>query len=282
MVLYNCDCCIFVSKLKGDYKRHLNTKKHLTNVEVSLSAMVMTTNDHKMTTNDHKMTTNDHKMTTTISKTYGCDYCNESFSTRPHKRRHELHYCKENTSIMTSKIKKLEREKQKLEKKIEKMLDKTCTINNNTTNNNNSNNTIIVVNNYGKENTEYLTAEKIAKLLNRPFDSIQDLIKMLHFNVDHPENHNVKITNKKEPFALVWNDPIWELRKKKTVIKDMVDKGYMMIDNNHEVSNDSNVANKKYLKFQDNFEDDASNIKEIIEDETEIMIINETKKIEKS
>ena len=281
MVLYNCDCCIFVSKLKGDYKRHLNTKKHLTNVEVSLSAMVMTTNDHKMTTNDHKMTTNDHKMTTTI-KTYKCDYCNESFSTKPHKRRHELHYCKENTSIMTHKIKKLEREKQKLEKKIEKMLDKTCTINNNTTNNNNSNNTIIVVNNYGKENTDYLTAEKIAQLLNRPFDSIQDLIKMLHFNVDHPENHNVKITNKKEPFALVWNDPIWELRKKKTVIKDMVDKGYMMIDNNHEVSNDSNVANKKYLKFQDNFEDDASNIKEIIEDETEIMIINETKKIEKS
>ena len=41
-------------------------------------------------------------------------------------------------------------------------------------------------------------------------------------------------------------------------------------------------GNKKYLKFQNNFEDDASNIKELIEDETEIMIINETKKIEKS
>ena len=54
----------------------------------------------------------------------------------------------------------------------------------------------------------------------------------------------------------------------------------MMIDTTHdEVSNDSNTANKKYLKFQYKFEDDASNIKEIIEDETEIMIINETKKI---
>ena len=74
MVSYNCSLCNFLTILKGNYSQHLKCKKHLTNVEVSLSAMVMTTNDHKMTTNDHKMTT-------TISKTYGCDYCNESFST---------------------------------------------------------------------------------------------------------------------------------------------------------------------------------------------------------
>jgi hypothetical protein len=241
------------------------------NVETSLSAMVMTTNDHKMTTNDHKMTTNDHKMTTKNMELHGCEFCSESFSTKPHKRRHELHYCKENTSMMTIKIKTLEREKKKLEKKIEKMLDKTCTINNTT------NNTIIVVNNYGKENTDYLTVEKITKLLDRPYDSIQELIKMLHFNVEHPENHNVKITNKKEPFALVWNDPIWELRKKKSVIKDIVDKGYMMIDTTYETID---KPNKKYKNFQENFEDNSSNIKELIEDESEIMVINESKKIE--
>jgi hypothetical protein len=279
MVVYNCEGCLFYSKQKNDYNRHLKTKKHQSNVGNSLIPMVMSTNEHKMSTNEHKMSTNEHKMSTNNLK-YMCDFCDDNFNTKANKRRHELHYCKENTSIMTHKIKKLEREKNKLEKKIEKMLDKTCTINNNTTNNNS--NTFIVVNNYGKENTEYLTAEKIVQLLNRPYDSIQDLIKMLHFNADHPENHNVKITNKKEPFALVWNDPIWELRKKKTVVKDMVDKGYMMIDNTHdEVSNDTK-ENKKYLKFQNNFEDSASNIKELIEDETEIMIINETKKIEKS
>ena len=277
MVLYNCISCNYASKIKTHYNRHLNTKKHLTNVETSLSAMVMTTNDHKMTTNDHKMTPNDHKMTTTISKLYGCDYCDESFTTKPHKRRHELHYCKENTSNMTNKIKKLEREKKKLEKKIEKMLDKTCTINNTT--NNNSNNTIIVVNNYGKENTDYLTAAKIAKLLNRPYDSIQELIKMLHFNNEHPENHNVKITNKKEPFALVWNDPIWEIRKKKSVVKDMVDKGYTMIDMTHD---DIDKPNKKYINFQTNFENETTNIKDKIESEAEIMIINETKKLDEN
>jgi len=265
MVLYTCYTCLFSSNQKNDYNRHLKRLKHLKNISKHITIKVVNTNEHKMNTNEHKMNTNEHK----------CNYCYETFNTKPSKRRHELHYCKENNSVMTSKIKTLEIEKKKLEKQIEKMLDKTCTINNNTTNNNTNN--IIVVNNYGKENTDYLTAEKISQLLNRPYDSIQDLIKMLHFNVEHPENHNVKITNKKEPFALVWNDSIWELRKKKTVVKDMVDKGYMMIDTTHE---DIDKPNKKYLKFQDSFEDDASNIKDLIEDETEIIIINETKKIE--
>jgi len=235
--------------------------------------MVMTTNDHKKTPNDPEKTQKDPP--------FFCDYCELNFSSYAHKRRHKINRCKENISIKDKKINKLEKEKKKLEKKIEKMMDKMCTINNNTTNNNNNTNNIIVVNNYGKENTDYLTAEKIAKLLDRPYDSIQDLIKMLHFNEDHPENHNVKITNKKEPFALVWNDPIWEIRKKKSVVKDIVDKSYVMIDNTHDdVYHSTDKPNKKYINFQSNFEDDASNIKDKIEDETEIMIINESKKIE--
>ena len=154
------------------------------------------------------------------------------------------------------------------------MIDKVGTVNN-TTNNNTQN--IIVVNNYGKENTDYLTFEKIKNLIDRPYDSVQELIKMLHFDSNHPENHNVKITNKKEPYALVWNDPIWELRKKKSVVKDLVDKGYMMIDTTHD---DIDKPNKKYINFQNNYEDNSTNIKDKIEAESEIVIINETKKIE--
>ena len=224
----------------------------------------MSTNEHKKSSNEHKKSTNEH--------TFKCDLCELYFSTKPNKRRHEIHYCKEVASKDT-KIKTLEKEKKKLEKQIEKMIDKVGTVNNTTNNTQN----IIVVNNYGKENTEYLTVDKIKKLLDRPYDSVQELIKMLHFDTNHPENHNVKITNKKEPYALVWNDPIWELRKKKSVVKDLVDKGYMMIDTTHD---DIDNPNKKYINFQNNFEDDSTNIKDKIEEESEIVIINESKKIE--
>ena len=282
MKLLECINCNYTTKIKCNWNRHLKSKKHLHNTNDSLIPMVKSQKEPEKTTKDHKKTTKDHKRPQK-DHTFLCDFCELKFSSYAHKRRHELHYCKENTSIMSNKIKTLEKEKKKLETQIVKMMDKVGTINN-TTNN------IIVVNNYGKENTEYLTVDKIKNLLDRPYDSIQELIKMLHFDSDHPENHNVKITNKKEPYALVWNDPIWELRKKKSVVKDLVDKGYMMIDmtndnvvnsNNNVVNSNNNVvnSNNKYIKFQDNYECDDNTIKDKIEEETEIVIINESKKL---
>jgi len=279
MVLYECKCCNYKTKLKTDFSRHLKTKKHARNSDTEfdiLKEMALNEqNEHKKSTNEHKMSTNEHnehKMSTKKSQNYSCDFCNQLFSTKANKRRHELHYCNKNATSKDIKIRKLEKEKKKLEKKIDKLLDKVGNVTNNT--NNNTNN-IIVVNNYGKENTDYLTVDKIKALLDKPFDSVQELIKMLHFNSDHPENHNVKITNKKEPYALVWNDPIWELRKKKSVVKDIVDKGYMMIDNTYDNMDESN---SKFINFQDHYEDEETETKNKIEEEAEIVIINETKK----
>ena len=280
MPLYNCNICNYSTKYKRDYNKHNNTKKHRNKLEAlekeAKEEGLNDQNDQKKTTNDHKMTTNDqndHKMTKKKSNNFPCDFCDKLFSTNAHKRRHELHFCKENVTSKDIQIRKLEKEKKKLEKKIDKLLDKVGNVTNNT--NNNTNN-IIVVNNYGKENTNYLTVDKIKALLDRPFDSVQELIKMLHFDSDHPENHNIKITNKKEPYALVWNDPIWELRKKKSVVKDIVDKGYMMIDTTH---SNMDKSNSKFINFQDEFEDDENETKEKIEEDTEIIIINETKKL---
>jgi len=280
MVLYKCIHCNFSTTLKANYNRHVNTKKHRANTGIdenySSSDGANEQNEHKKSTNEHKMSTNEHnehKMSTKKSLEYSCDYCNKLFATKANKRRHELHFCKENVTSKDMKIRKLEKEKKKLEKKIDKLLDKVGNVTNNT--NNNTNN-IIVVNNYGKENTNYLTVDKIKALLDKPFDSVQELIKMLHFDSEHPENHNIKITNKKEPYALVWNDPIWELRKKKAVVKDIVDKGYMMIDSTHDNLNESN---SKFVDFQMKFDDEETETKDKIEEEAEIVIINETKKL---
>ena len=281
MPLYTCEHCDYSTKYKSDFTKHTKTKKHRRNIgeinELGEEIAPKTQKDPEKTRKDPEKTQKDPEKTQS-NPTFSCDFCYSTFSSYAHKRRHELHRCKENVSVKDLKIRTLEKEKKKLEKQIIKMMDKVGTINN-TTNNNTNNNTqnIIVVNNYGKENTDYLTVDKIKALLDRPFDSVQELIKMLHFNSEHPENHNVKITNKKEPYALVWNDPIWELRKKKSVVKDIVDKGYLMIDTTHDSMDESN---KKYINFQTKFDDDETNIKEVIEEEAEIVIINETKKLD--
>ena len=275
MVLYSCIHCNYSTNLKSNFNRHINTKKHRGKIKAlekeSKEEGANEPNEPKKSQNEPKKSQMSQNEPKKSQKIFSCDFCDKLFSTKANKRKHEIHRCKENVTSKDIKIRKLEKEKKKLEKKIDKLLDKVG----NVTNNNNTNN-IIVVNNYGKENTNYLTVDKIKALLDRPFDSVQELIKMLHFDSEHPENHNIKITNKKEPYALVWNDPIWELRKKKSVVKDIVDKGYMMIDTTHENLDESN---SKFINFQDEFENEENETKEKIEEETEMVIINETKKL---
>ena len=97
-----------------------------------------------------------------------------------------------------------------LEEKVEKlMMTSGNTINNtnsnnttNITNNNNSNN-VFILNNYGNENKDYITNDYLLGLLKKPFQAIPELIKFTHFNNEHPENQNIKITNKKQPYIKV-------------------------------------------------------------------------------
>ena len=51
----------------------------------------------------------------------------------------------------------------------------------------------------------------------------------------------------------------------------MVDKGYTLIDTTHDTIDETH---NKYIKFQNKFEDDGSNIKDKIVEESEIVIIN--------
>jgi len=48
-------------------------------------------------------------------------------------------------------------------------------------------------------------------------------IKYTHFNEEHPENQNIKITNKKEPYIKLRINDKWELNKEDT-ITDLIDR----------------------------------------------------------
>ena len=115
-----------------------------------------------------------------------------------------------------------------VEKLLSRIINRNTNITNNNNNNNNNNNTnnIININNYGDENTKYITSDYILKLLkNRPAKTIPELIKYTHFNDEHPENQNIKITNKKEPYIKVRKNDKWELQdKERETITDLIDR----------------------------------------------------------
>ena len=288
MVLYECIHCNFSSKLKNNYNRHLKTKKHKKRTEAStpssLCKKVEKSNIPNIPVNIPILPSN-IPVFESKKVDFRCIFCNFSFSSFSNKRRHELHRCKKNPNYVKKiidtkdkKIKQLERDKKKMKREIEKLLTTVSSTTNNTTNNityGDINNNVYIVNNYGKENTNYLTEDYLRKLLDKPFGGIQNLIKNIHFHPNHPENHNVKITNKKLPYALVWNDKIWETRDKKKVIEDLVDKGYMILDTTNEIIEKDN---KKYIEFSNKYE--SGECRHELEKEAEILLINETKKID--
>ena len=147
MPQYICEICNYSTKLKGDFNKHEKTKKHRNNVEAHKQAslsMVMNQNEPQMNQNEPQMNQNEPAMNQNEppKKQYKCNYCEETFTTMPSRRRHELHRCKYNDDVMMklmdekdkyikkieSEKKEMERERKQLYKKIDELISKVETL----------------------------------------------------------------------------------------------------------------------------------------------------------
>ena len=138
---------------------------------------------------------------------------------------------------------------------------------NNITNYNN-----IVINNFGKENIDYITDSMLKKMLKQGSKSIPSLIKEIHFNPDHPENHNVRINNKKLKFAEIRENNKWKYKHKKAVLDDLVDFGYVTLEEfkeNNKTKLDE-LLRKGFSRLMTKYETE----KEDILDEVELEVLN--------
>jgi hypothetical protein len=307
----------------------LKTKKHRLNEERSENnpkeLMGMSQNEPQMSQNEPQMSRNEPQMSRNEPvniqndiKTYPCDYCEESFSTMANKRRHELHRCKENTSVSNSiitkqeiQIKKLEKEKENQIKKLEKekenqikSLEKAMEtqkkemetqkkemakhiellltkVGNTTINNTQTNN--IQLNNYGSEDLTHITDALKTYLLRIPFGAIQRLIEKIHFNKEKPENINLMITNKRDNKISVYEDGKWVYRNKKKTIQRLIDNKYYILDDHYndipeEELSDFNHTN--YKSFSGKIDENDKQLLEQLYEDVEIIILNKQEKVE--
>ena len=278
MVLYKCNECLFCSKLKGDYNRHLKTKKHLTNINNIVIPMVMNTNEHKMNTNEHKMNTNEHKMNTPHSDSedkYYCEFCLELFNTKPSKRRHELHYCKENNNFKNKLLNEQHKQIKKLEKTVDKLIDKAgnTTINNIKSTQNQQQN--IKLNNYGSEDLSHITDFFKTNLLGLPHGMIPKMIEAVHFNSDKPENKNILLPNKKDNKMKVFSGDKWVYKDKTETIDDLMDGKYFIMDTHYEtICETTDKQFTLFKRFQALFDKRNKIIVEAQKKECELLLLN--------
>lgn len=181
---------------------------------------------------------------TPSDKKYECSHCNKCFSQSASYSRHKK-LCKVNA---------VQQEVAELREQLKKVMSPTIGETQNvasvsdvsgSSNQINCPNGSMVVNNtvnnittvllpFGKENTRYLEKSKFAtQCLGRTDKGVIEYIGRKHFDAAHPENHNVRLTNMKQPFMKVHGEDGWELRRKSEVVDEMLDVCLNAMEDHH-------------------------------------------------
>ena len=208
---------------------------------------------------------------------FKCQFCHKSFKHKSSFSRHLKKRCKiknkieiynEESGIGITEILNKINEFRPSSQTINNYYMSTQNITNNTQN--------IIINNYGKENISYITQATLHKIINGPFASIQRTNSLIHFNKDHPENMNVKMSDKEDSKFEVFKGNKWCPADKKRVIKEMVDRAMVLIDEYYQNIGKNSLPeckNELYQKFQKAY-NSCPEFKKRLHEDIENMIMN--------
>jgi hypothetical protein len=164
-----------------------------------------------------------------VDMTFDCEYCDKKFTNKYSLERH-----KSTCSNKSNNHNNVNAETVILNNSV---LNNAETINNNTNNiNNNTTNNInnININDFKKTNFDYISDETLYSYLKKCMEAYPSLLKDAHFNPDHPENHNMYISNKKAKEAKYKEDGKWFIKDSGEFIEDIM----------------TDYHNKAFLKFE--------------------------------
>jgi hypothetical protein len=232
-----CKRCGYKTHLKYNFRKHLQrrhkcypklsniTTEQLLNDLGIISSKNITTQKRtrKGIVNDIK---NQVDSDNDCNNTIYCKYCSKPFSIATSCYRHQNKYCKKRVDVDTNKETQKDAKINELTTQVHGLLqmlmdsstksdvittnsNNTISQTNNITNNTNQLQINNKINSYGKEDTSYITKEKYTEILKNPFSSLSKLINEVHFNDKHPENKNLRIPNKKQPFIEFYDDDGW-------------------------------------------------------------------------
>jgi len=88
------------------------------------------------------------------------------------------------------------------------------------------------LNAFGAENLEYINGDDMDTIIDnvKSYDEActtpSQLVRLIHFHEEHPENHNLKL---KDGSAFIYNGNEWDVKEKVESINILVDKAFNMI-----------------------------------------------------
>ena len=278
MVLFDCKICNYSTNYNSNFKKHLNTKKHRNKLH-SLDTLSMSegVKSQKEPQKSQKEPQKSQKEPVEFLK---CDFCNETFSSYSNKRRHEIHRCKNNDDVMMKLIdekdkyiKKIEKEKQEMEKERKLLYKKIDDLIGKVGNTYNQN---IILNNYGSEDMTHISDQFKTELLKIPYMMIPKMIEEVHFSDKKPENKNIALTNKKENRLKVFKNNKWTYKNKKEVIDDLVDSKYYSLETHFQKNKQllDGFSQGNYLQFKEYMKAEDKVFVDKLKEECENVLLN--------
>lgn len=292
MVNYQCQRCGYETFHKSVFKKHL-LRKNMCNPKLNeiekhtLLKLNGFEEESKEQEIIHKKTQKFYDITLKTAKIHRCEFCDKTFSRKDSLNRHKNKFCKgkinvynqvEELLLSVSKMKeemnKIKKENQALKKELKNNKSKTIINNNSNIFNAEKQTNNIQVNSYGSENIEYITDKIFKNLLAKPISAITKLIELKHFNPNHPENHNVKITNIHDKYAKIYKDKKWLIKHRKDVIEDLVENGYADFEEFKDLNDDelTEKIKERYKLMKENYENHFEGVCQ----NSEIAVINGT------
>ena len=219
-----------------------------------------------------------------------CMYCQKIYSRIGNLNKHyKICKKKKKENETTSQLEIVKLENDKLKEKIEKLENSIINthtntqintqINTNTQINIGSISNNIIINNYGDEDISYIKGNDLTKCVKNMPPGVLKLIEKIHFNPKHPENTNLRITNKKEQFIQVRRKNKWLLEDKCETINNLLTDKYQLLEE-HLSQLDKSLLTKKDLRiidrFRTNYEDNVTYVKDLLK-KIELLILNNSK-----
>ena len=233
-----------------------------------------------------------------------CKICNKVLSSKTSLTRHEA-TCKGVHSLQCHKCLKEFNTKQAKYKHLKNV---TCTpinphypmtvnnnttnnntTNNNTTNNNITNNTInnnqkkiihqhIQINAFGNENYDYLLDEnqRLKKMLVQKDAFMQNIIEAVHFDEEHPENHNIMMTNLQSKHVLIHDGTKFVKALKEPTFNKLIQSKRKIINGNIEELG-LTIGSERYIKEKMTKLRVDDDCQKILKDKVELMCYNKKK-----
>lgn len=162
-----------------------------------------------------------------IAKIYKCNSCEKGFNSRSGLAYHRRHHCNSVNQRLTN-----------IENALNKLAEQ-CAEHTNRSNKQNIGNSYVNTNNvgtkcrninnvnieikpFGEDTTDHISKEVAIKCFKRGVYGLIDMLDIIYFNSDVPENHNVKLKSLKNKLVEVFKDSKWETRDFTTTVDIMI------------------------------------------------------------